>query len=116
MKNKKIRTAKTIPQKSNKMKKAVASTAAFFFVILTAIPAFAAGDDVTNVLTNLSNLMFTIIRLVGIVISGFSLFQFATAMKSHDGAQKANSGLGLAAGLLIIFAKEILQSIGVPIA
>lgn len=106
--------------KLNKVKKAAAYAVVFVLCfLLFAVPASAAdgdGGDVTTVMSNFTNLMFTVLRLVGICLAAFSVFQFASALKSHDGAQKAQAGLGIAAGLLIIFVKEVLMLIGVPMS
>lgn len=107
-------------KKLNRVKKAAAFAVVFVLCcLLFAVPAFAAegtGGDVTTVMSNFTNLMFMVIRIVGICVTAFAVFQFATALKSHDGAQKAQAGLGIAAGLLIIFVKEILTLIGVPMS
>lgn len=106
-------------KKQNRVIKKAAATlvAVIFCLMLFAVSAFAEGEGnaVTQPLINFTALMFTIIRLVGIALGAFSIVQFATALKSHDGAQKVQAGLGIAAGLMIIFAKEILELIGVPI-
>lgn len=99
--------------KSNKAVKNIAVFAATFAVAVTmfAVPAYA--DEVTTPLTNAVNLMFTIFRIVGVGVTGFSIFELATAIKSHDGSQRNMAFLGIASGLLITFIKEVLTLIGV---
>ena len=63
-----------------------------------------AADDPLSVINNLSTFMFGIIRTWGIV-------QIGLALKSHDASQRANGFLTLAGGVIITFAKEILDLI-----
>lgn len=99
--------------KSNKaIKKSAAFAVTFVFALtMFAVPAYA--DSVTTPLTNAVNLMFTIFRIVGVGVTGFSIFELATAIKSHDGSQRNMAFLGIASGLLITFIKEVLTLIGV---
>ncbi len=70
-----------------------------------------ASEAAENAVKNINNLLFSILRLVGIGILGFSVFQLAIAMKGHDASNKAMAYLGIGAGILIIFIKEIVQMI-----
>lgn len=76
----------------------------------TATVVFAA-DDPLSVVNNLSNFIFGLIRAVGMIILGFSIVQIGLSIKSHDPAQRANGFLTLAGGIVITFAKEILNMI-----
>lgn len=81
-----------------------------------ALTAFAdGGTEITEPLTKLNDLMFAIFRIIGIALAGYSIYEFATSLKSHDGAQKNMAILGIVSGLIIIFIKEILQLIGVSV-
>lgn len=72
--------------------------------------AFAAGDPLTAV-NNLSNFIFALIRAIGLILLGFGIVQVGLSLKSHDPSQRANGFLTLAGGLVITFAKEILDLI-----
>lgn len=101
-------------QANKKAKKTVTCLVAVFICLtLCAVPVFAAGDGVTDPMNKAVDLLFAIFRIVGVAISGYGIFEFATAMKSHDGAQKNTSLLSIASGLLIVFMKEILAFVGV---
>ena len=63
------------------------------------------------VLMLLSNFIFGLIRAVGMIILGFSIVQIGLSIKSHDPSQRANGFLTLAGGIVITFAKEILNMI-----
>lgn len=87
------------------------------FVIVAAlvmslgVTAFAAGDDPVTVVNNLSNFIFGLIRAIGLILLGFGIVQIGLSLKSHDPSQRANGFLTLAGGVIITFAKEILNLI-----
>lgn len=72
--------------------------------------AFADGDPLT-VINNLSTFIFGIIRAIGIIILGWGIVQVGLSFQSHDPSQRANGFLTLAGGIVITFAKEILDLI-----
>lgn len=74
------------------------------------ITAFAANDPIT-VVNNLSNFIFGLIRAIGMILLGFGIVQVGLSLKSHDPSQRANGFLTLAGGIIITFAKEILNLI-----
>ena len=71
---------------------------------------FAAGDPL-SVINNLSTFIFSLIRAIGLILLGFGVVQVGLSLKSHDPSQRANGFLTLAGGVLITFAKEILDLI-----
>ena len=71
---------------------------------------FAAGDPLTAV-NNFSTFVFALIRAIGIILLGFGVVQVGLSLKSHDPSQRANGFLTLAGGIVITFAKEILDLI-----
>lgn len=81
---------------------------AFFTVGL--IPVHAEGDPIT-VVNNLSDFIFGLIRAIGMILLGFGIVQIGLSLKSHDPSQRANGFLTLAGGVIITFAKEILNTI-----
>ena len=70
-----------------------------------------AADDPLAVINNLSNFIFGLIRAVGMIILGFGIVQVGMSLKSHDPSQRANGFMTLAGGVVITFAKEILNLI-----
>lgn len=70
-----------------------------------------AADDPLAVINNLSNFIFGLIRTVGLIILGFGIVQVGLSLKSHDPSQRANGIMTLAGGVVITFAKEILNLI-----
>ena len=74
------------------------------------IHSFAADDPIA-IVNNLSNFIFGLIRAVGMIILGFGIVQVGMSLKSHDPTQRANGIMTLAGGVVITFAKEILNII-----
>ena len=79
-------------------------------MFVCAVPAFAAGDPIT-VVNNLSNFIFGLIRAVGLILLGWGIVQVGLSLQSHDPSQRSNGFLTLAGGIVITFAKEILDLI-----
>jgi hypothetical protein len=73
--------------------------------------AFAADDDPIQVVNNLSDFIFGLIRAIGIILLAFGIVQVGLSLKSHDPSQRANGFLTLTGGIIITFAKEILNLI-----
>lgn len=74
------------------------------------VTAFAAGDALSAI-NNLSTFIFGLIRAIGLILTGFGIVQIGLSLKSHDPSQRANGFLTLAGGVIITFAKEILNLI-----
>ena len=75
------------------------------------VTVFAAKDDPVTVVNNLSDFIFGVIRAIGLILLGFGIVQIGMSLKSHDPSQRANGFLTLAGGVIITFAKEILNLI-----
>lgn len=74
------------------------------------VTAFAASDPI-QVVNNLSDFMFGLVRALGMILLGFGIVQVGLSLKSHDPSQRANGFLTLAGGVVITFAREILTII-----
>ena len=70
-----------------------------------------ATDDPLQVINNLSEFVFGLIRAIGIILLAFGIVQVGLSLKSHDPSQRANGFLTLAGGVIITFAREILNLI-----
>lgn len=76
------------------------------------VTAFAAdSNNALSAINNLSTFIFGIIRAIGLILTGFGVVQIGLSLKSHDPSQRANGFLTLAGGIIITFAKEILNLI-----
>ncbi len=87
----------------------VLSSTVIMFVFV-ATPVRAESDPLT-VINNLSNFMFSLIRAIGMILLGWGIVQIGMSLQSHDPSQRSNGFLTLAGGLIITFAKEILNLI-----
>mgnify|MGYP000817916249 CR=1 FL=1 len=96
--------------KSKTIKRLFAIYCTLVLLFASAMPAFADGDPLT-VVNNLSDFIFSLIRAIGLILLGFGVVQIGLSLKSHDPSQRANGFLTLAGGVIIMFAKEILDLI-----
>ena len=104
-------TKKTAKLKmSPKMRKAFMVFCVVVMVFSFTTVAFAT-DDPLEVVNNLSEFIFGLIRAIGIILLAFGIVQVGLALKSHDPSQRANGFLTLAGGIIITFAREILTLI-----
>lgn len=78
--------------------------------ILGSVAVFADGDPITTI-NNLSTFIFGLIRAVGLILLGWGIVQVGLSFQSHDPSQRSNGFLTLAGGVVITFAKEILDLI-----
>lgn len=78
---------------------------------LLAVPAFAAGNDPLTVINNLSDFIFAAIKAIGAILLGFGIVQIGLALKSHDAGQRAQGFMTFFGGIVIYFAKDILDLI-----
>ena len=74
------------------------------------VTAFAANDPIA-VVNNLSDFIFGLIRAVGLILLGWGIVLVGLSFQSHDPSQRSNGFLTLAGGIVITFAKEILNLI-----
>ena len=106
--NKKILTKKNVTKILKRLTLIVGSTIAL--LVTDASLVFATSDPLT-VINNLSTFIFGIIRAIGMILLGWGIVQVGLALKSHDPSQRANGFLTVAGGIIITFAKEILDLI-----
>ena len=114
MKNKKRINTQGLPM-AGKVKKGFMIYCLSVLIIavlsMTTLTCLAATDDPIKVVDNLSDFIFGIIRAIGMILLGFGIFQIGLSLKSHDPSKRANGFLTLAGGVIITFAKEILNLI-----
>ena len=79
-------------------------------ISLLTVPAMAA-DDPLSIVNNLSDFIFSLIRAVGMILLGWGVVQVGLSFQSHDPSQRSQGFLTLAGGLVVTFAKEILDLI-----
>lgn len=69
------------------------------------------ADDPLSVINNLSTFIFSLTRAIGTIILIFGVVQIGMSYQSHDPSQRTNGFFTFAGGLIIAFAKEILNLI-----
>lgn len=107
------RTSKRLPMPENVRKGFRRYSCAVFtgaMILGLTMPAYAANDPLT-VVNNLSTFIFGLIRAVGLILLGWGIVQVGLSLQSHDPSQRSNGFLTLAGGIVITFAKEILDLI-----
>ena len=98
-------------KKSKILKKAFTAYCAIVIVLTLFLSTAYAANDPLQVVNNLSDFIFGLIRAIGMILLGFGIVQIGLSLKSHDPSQRANGFLTLAGGVIITFAKEILSLI-----
>ena len=107
---KKNNTAKKIEVIQKRLKKVkVFLMAAACLLSLFSTTALAADPLAT--INNLSTFIFSAIRAIGVIMLAFGIVQIGMAMKSHDASQRATGFLTFFGGVVIAFAKDILDMI-----
>ncbi len=97
--------------KGKKLFKAYVLGVSLFAITIGTSMNVLAADDPMTVVNNLSNFIFGLIRAIGMILLGFGIVQVGLSLKSHDPSQRANGFLTVAGGIVITFAKEILNMI-----
>lgn len=82
------------------------------FILMFPVAVFAdtATDPLTTI-NNLSTFVFAAIKAIGVIILGWGVVQIGLSLQSHDASQRSNGFLTFFGGLVIAFAKEILDLI-----
>lgn len=96
-------------------KKAATIITALIMTFVSAANVFAAeasGNEVITAINNLDDMIFGIIRAIGIGYAAWGIVNFAASLSSHDSGQRMIGFTNVSAGLIAIFAKEILKGIG----
>ena len=86
----------------------IAITCAVVCVVMVPV---CAASDAEKAIKNMSEIIFGIIRAIGVILAGWGLVQVGMSFQSHDPSQRSQGFLCLAGGLIIVFAKSILQAI-----
>ena len=76
------------------------------------LPISIYCDPVTHIVyTYGSSALMTYLGAVGLILLGWGIVQVGLSFQSHDPSQRSNGFLTLAGGIVITFAKEILNLI-----
>ena len=92
------------------LKRYLATAIACAIVGVFMVPVLAESEAETAI-NNMSDIIFGIIRAIGIILAGWGLVQVGMSFQRHDPSQRSQGFLCLAGGLIIVFAKSILTAI-----
>ena len=92
------------------LKRYIATAITCAIVGVFMVPVLAESEAETAI-NNMSNIIFGIIRAIGIILAGWGLVQVGMSFQSHDPSQRSQGFLCLAGGLIIVFAKSLLTAI-----
>ena len=108
-----MKNTKKTQKKIVRMKKGL-SIAKFMLMVTLAIMSMATpvlADDPLAAINNMSTFIFSAIKAIGLILLGFGIVQIGLSLKSHDAQQRANGFLTFFGGIIIAFAKDILDLI-----
>lgn len=80
-------------------------------VMMTALSGTVFAADPLATINGLSDFIFSAIKAIGFILLGFGVVQIGLSLKSHDASQRANGFLTFFGGVIIAFAKDILDMI-----
>ena len=104
-------------KKNNKIEKATVVLRKTKYIMLALVvilslmtnTVFAASP--LDTINSLSDFIFSAIKAIGLILLGFGIVQIGLSLKSHDASQRANGFLTFFGGVIIEFAKDILDMI-----
>ena len=80
-------------------------------VMMTTLTGTVFAADPLGTINSLSDFIFSAIKAIGFILLGFGIVQIGLSLKSHDASQRANGFLTFFGGVIIAFAKDILDMI-----
>ena len=106
-------TQKTIQRiaKAQKILRKVKLVLTALAVMMTALTGTVFAADPLGTINSLSDFIFSAIKAIGLILLGFGVVQIGLSLKSHDASQRANGFLTFFGGVIIAFAKDILDMI-----
>ena len=98
-------------EKAQKILKKTKYTLIAIALVLSAVTNTVLAADPLGTINSLSDFIFAAIKAIGIILLGFGIVQIGLSLKSHDASQRANGFLTFFGGVVIAFAKDILDMI-----
>lgn len=80
-------------------------------VVMSMMTNTVLAADPLATINSLSTFIFSAIKAIGLILLGFGVVQIGLSLKSHDASQRANGFLTFFGGVIIAFAKDILDMI-----
>lgn len=104
-------------KKNNKIEKATVAlkktkmVLVIMAVVMSVMTNTVFAADPLATINSLSDFIFSAIKAIGLILLGFGVVQIGLSLKSHDASQRANGFLTFFGGVIIAFAKDILDMI-----
>ena len=95
-----IKKTVSAPETQRKIKRSYLTVATVAAAVIMMAPINALSDFV-----------FSAIKAIGAILLGFGIVQIGLALKSHDAGQRAQGFMTFFGGVIIYFAKDILDMI-----
>lgn len=99
------------PERFHRIKSRYFSTATGLALMILFLPSAFATNDALTAINNMSTFVFAAIKAIGIILLGWGVVQIGLSLQSHDPSQRSNGFLTFFGGLVIAFAKEILDAV-----
>lgn len=100
------------PEKNPKHIKAL-RTAAIIPGIATMLVVPAYATDPVAAINKLSDLLFLVLKGMGVILVGLGVMNVALSIQSHDPSQRAQGFLALVAGVLLCAVESICAYLGI---
>ena len=88
-----------------------------FFMIAALIFCFSmtvfASSGVNTALKSFMDILFTVTKIVGVGLTLWGVIQLVMALIGHDPNQRLNALFFLGGGVIVFFAKEIIELMGI---
>lgn len=111
MKNQNTQKTMTKIRKTQSILRKAKLTLTALAVMMTALSGTVFVADPLATINSLSDFIFSAIKAIGFILLGFGVVQIGLSLKSHDASQRANGFLTFFGGVIIAFAKDILDMI-----
>ena len=97
-------------KRSQRLQTALRLTLLVLTVCSSTMP-IAFANSALDSINNLSDFIFSALKAIGMIILGFGVLQVGLCIQSHDASQRSQGFLCVFGGLVIYFAKDILDLI-----
>ena len=98
-------------EKASSVLRKIKSVLVVTLIVCTCLTNTVFAADPLSTINSLSDFIFSAIKAIGFILLGFGIVQIGLSLKSHDASQRANGFLTFFGGVIIAFAKDILDMI-----
>ena len=95
----------------NKKARNIYLSCVLIIILIITTPEVFATEDPLQIINNLSDFVFSVIKGIGSIVLAFGVVQFGMSFKSQDPSQRMNGIMSIAGGVIIVCSKEILNII-----